>query len=116
MAKSSQSGCLLVICCVVTVFGVWSCTQCSSSPHSSSVSSVDAGAPPGFRSIVGHVFPGTDVYDRSGKLIGRILEADPNYRDPATGEKYRLVVFKYANGIIEDKKWDAVITFPWYVK
>ncbi len=88
----------------------------SSSGSSSSNSSTDNSGSGGLEPLAGNIFPGVKVYDRSGKYVGKIYSADPEGRDPYTGEKCRMIVFEYADGTIEPKKWDSVLKFGWYVK
>lgn len=106
-------GALFVFATMVTVL------KCTSDPASSSTatdSPPSPQAPVGFVRIAGHIYPGTDVYDAKGDLVGRIVAANPDYQDPTTGRKYRQIYFRYANGDLEEKEWDAVLKFPWFVK
>lgn len=57
-----------------------------------------------FVSIVGGIYPNTEVYDQHRRYIGTIVAVDVK-------SSPRLVWLKYPDGHIEPKDWDALLTW-----
>lgn len=109
------AGCaIFALLAIVLVLGscVRSCgkeDRSNYTPPASSVPAYTPSAPAGFAPLRGNIMPNTRVYDGAGRPVGTIIAVQPT-------KPNRSFTFRYDDGTITTKDWDAALGFNWYVR